>query len=181
MTERLGERAVVDGSLSDLARGVVGSEILRIAAEIRALKAKGAEICNLTVGDFDPAQFPVQAKLLTGVQEALAAGHTNYPPSDGMLSLREAVARFYERRLGLKYPVESVLITAGARPLLYGAYLTVLDRGDSVLYPVPSWNNNHYDICRARARSSCRSARPRTSFPPRTTCGRTWGAAGCAW
>ena len=144
LTGHLGEPRDVDASLSELARGVVGSEILRIAAEIRALKAKGAAICNLTVGDFDPAQFPVPAQLLDGVQQALRAGHTNYPPSDGMLVLREAVARFYERRLGLKYPVESVLITAGARPLLYGTYLTVLDRGDVVVYPVPSWNNNHY-------------------------------------
>ncbi|MES1206436.1 MAG: aminotransferase class I/II-fold pyridoxal phosphate-dependent enzyme [Pseudomonadota bacterium] len=144
LTGRLGDATTTDASLSELARGVVGSEILRIAADIRALKAKGAEICNLTVGDFDPAQFPVPARLLAGVQQALAAGHTNYPPSDGMPALREAVARFYERRLGLRYPVESVLITGGARPLLYGTYLTMLDRGDTVVYPVPSWNNNHY-------------------------------------
>jgi aspartate aminotransferase len=144
MAGRLGDAALLDASLSDLARGVVGSEILRLAAEPRALKAKGAAICNLTVGDFDPTQFPVPARLLTGVRDALLAGHTNYPPSDGMLPLREAVARMYERHLGLKYPVESVLITAGARPLLYGAYLTVLNPGDVVVYPVPSWNNNHY-------------------------------------
>jgi aspartate aminotransferase len=140
----LGEPAKVDASLSNLARGVVGSEILRIAAEIRALKAKGAAICNLTVGDFDPTYFPVPPSLLAGVRDALAAGHTNYPPSDGVLALREAVARFYARGLGLSYPVESVLITGGARPLLYGTYRTVLDPGDVVVYPVPSWNNNHY-------------------------------------
>src|SRR5215468_9566826 len=149
---KLGEAARVDASLSDLARGVIGSEILRIAAEIRALKAKGAEICNLTVGDFDPAQFPVPPALLEGVRAALAAGHTNYPPSDGVLALREAVARFYARGLGLAYPVESVLVTGGARPLLYGSYRTVLDPGDLVVYPVPSWNNNHYAyLCGAKA------------------------------
>ena len=82
--KKLGDPARVDASLSDLARGVVGSEILRIAAEIRALKAAGAEICNLTVGDFDPAQFPVPAALLEGMRAALAAGQTNYPPSDGV-------------------------------------------------------------------------------------------------
>jgi aspartate aminotransferase len=152
LLSKFGPPAATDASLSALARGVVGSEILRIAAEIRALKAKGAEICNLTVGDFDPAQFPVPPALLEGVRAALAAGHTNYPPSDGVLALREAVARFYERGLGLKYPVESVLITAGARPLLYGSYRTVLDPGDLVVYPVPSWNNNHYVyLCGARA------------------------------
>src|SRR5437764_617521 len=57
LTGKLGDPARVDASLSTLARGVVGSEILRIAAEIRARKAQGADICNLTVGDFDPAQF----------------------------------------------------------------------------------------------------------------------------
>src|SRR5262245_55400776 len=67
-----------DAGLSALARGVVGSEILRIAAEIRALKAKGAAICNLTVGDFDPAYFPIPPELLEGTRTALAEGHTNY-------------------------------------------------------------------------------------------------------
>src|SRR5450432_3052244 len=148
----LGEPATVDASLSDLARGVVGSEILRIAAAIRALKAQGAEICDLTVGDFDPTQFPAPVALLDGMRAALAAGQTNYPPSDGVVALREAVARYYAKHLGLDYPVESVLITGGARPLLYGSYLTVLDPGDAAVYPVPSWNNNHYAyLCGARA------------------------------
>ena len=151
---KLGDPARVDASLGDLARGVIGSEILRIAAEIRAMKsqAKGIEICNLTVGDFDPAQFPAPPALLDGMRAALAAGQTNYPPSDGVIGLREAVARFYGKHLGLSYPVESVLITGGARPLLYGSYRTVLDPGDAAVYPVPSWNNNHYAyLCGARA------------------------------
>jgi aspartate aminotransferase len=133
-----------DAGLSSLARGVIGSEILKIAAEIRALKAKGASICNLTVGDFDPAFFAIPTELLEGTRIALSEGHTNYPPSDGVMLLREAVVRFYDRSLGLKYPVESVLVAGGARPLLYGAYRTLLDPGDVVVYPVPSWNNNHY-------------------------------------
>lgn len=133
-----------DRGLSDLARGVVGSEILKIAAQIRALKAGGATICNLTVGDFDPNFFAIPQSLLEGTRIALAEGHTNYPPSDGVPVLREAVVRWYERALGLKYPVESVLIAGGARPLLYGSYRTLLDPGDVAVYPVPSWNNNHY-------------------------------------
>jgi aspartate aminotransferase len=86
------------------------------------------------------------------MRAALAAGQTNYPPSDGVIGLREAVARYYSKHLGLSYPVESVLITGGARPLLYGSYRTVLDPGDAAVYPVPSWNNNHYAyLCGARA------------------------------
>ena len=52
--------------------------------------------------------------------------------------------RLYARDLGLTYPVESVVIAAGARPLLYGAYRTLVDPGDIAIYPVPTWNNNHY-------------------------------------
>lgn len=133
-----------DAGLSALARGVTGSEILKIAAEIRSLKATGASICNLTVGDFDPAYFPIPEALLTGTRDALAEGHTNYPPSDGVLALREAVVRYYATELGVSYPVDSVLVTGGARPLLYGAYRTLVDPGDTVVYQVPSWNNNHY-------------------------------------
>lgn len=154
LTQRaaFGDAASLDAQLSDLARGVVGSEILKIAAQIRALKAKGADVCNLTVGDFDPTQFPIPDRLLENVRSALGAGHTNYPPSDGVPPLREAVARYYERELGLKYPVDSVLIAAGARPLLYGSFRTLLDPGDVVIYPVPSWNNNHYTwLVQARA------------------------------
>jgi aspartate aminotransferase len=139
-----GDAAKADAGLSSTARGVVGSEILKIAGEIRALKEKGETICNLTVGDFDPRYFPIPAELLDWTREALAEGHTNYPPADGVLPLRQAITRFYARELGLEYPVESVLVAGGARPLLYGAYKTLVDPGDVVVYAVPSWNNNHY-------------------------------------
>lgn len=129
---------------SQLAQTLVGSRILEIAAEIRELKAKGSTVCDLTVGDFAPAQFPIPAALLDGVRAALAAGQTNYPPSDGMPELRKAVQAFYEQRLGLKYPVESVLIASGARPILFGAYGVLVDPGETVIFPVPSWNNDAY-------------------------------------
>lgn len=127
-----------------MAQGLHGSSILRIAGEIRALKASGHDVCNLTVGDFDPQQFPPPPQLIADVATALREGHTNYPPSDGVLELRQAVTRYYEAELGLRYPVESVLIASGARPILYGSYATVLDPGDRVVFPVPSWNNEHY-------------------------------------
>jgi aspartate aminotransferase len=133
-----------DAGLSALARGVVGSEILRIAGEIRALQARGNPVCNLTIGDFDPRYFPIPAGLLDATRDALASGQTNYPPAEGILPLREEVVKLYARELGLDYPVESVVIAAGARPLLYGTYRTLVDPGDSAIYPVPTWNNNHY-------------------------------------
>lgn len=130
--------------ISTMAGGLVGSEILAIASDIRARVRDGVDICNLTVGDFSPTQFQVPTLLREGIEAALADGQTNYPPSNGILELREAVVRFYERELGLRYPLDSVLIASGARPCIYAGYRALVDGGDTVAYPVPSWNNNHY-------------------------------------
>ncbi len=130
--------------VSTMAAHLVGSEILKIAAEIRVLTRGGAKICNLTVGDFDPTQFPIPETLRTLVQQAYARGETNYPPADGVLDLRQAVQAYYRRELGLSYPLESILITGGARPVIYSIYRSLVDPGDRVVYPLPSWNNNHY-------------------------------------
>jgi aspartate aminotransferase len=132
------------GRVSDMAGGLVASEILKIAGEIRGLVRAGKSICNLTVGDFDPKQFPIPEKLRTGITKALEGGETNYPPSDGVLELRQSVQRLYERELSLVYPVESVLIAGGARPIIYAIYRALVNEGDRVVYPQPSWNNTHY-------------------------------------
>jgi aspartate aminotransferase len=130
--------------VATMADAVIGSEILKIAAEIRALREAGTDVCNLTVGDFDPAEFRIPRALEEGIEAALRRGETNYPPSNGVQPLRDAVRAFYERTLGLHFAPDSVLITSGSRPGIYGTYRTLVDPGDRVVYPVPSWNNNHY-------------------------------------
>jgi aspartate aminotransferase len=130
--------------VSEMAGSLVASEILKIAGQIRGLVQGGKSICNLTVGDFDPKQFPIPERLRSEIVKALDAGETNYPPSDGVLQLRQSVQRYYRRELGLEYPVESILIAGGARPLIYAIYRAVVDEGDRVVYPLPSWNNTHY-------------------------------------
>ena len=132
------------GRVSANAAGLVGSEILKIAADIRAAVARGDAVTNLTVGDFSPAEFRIPRALEDGIAAAYARGETNYPPSDGVLGLRQALATFYAERLGLAYPMPSILVAGGGRPLIYGAYRALVDPGDRVVYPVPSWNNNHY-------------------------------------
>jgi aspartate aminotransferase len=131
-------------ALSSLARGLVGSEILKIAGEIRALSDKGRDICNLTVGDFAPKEFRIPYRLNELIAEALAAGETNYPPADGVKELRQAVVRFYKDAFNLTYPLESTLIAGGSRPVIFAAYASIVDPGDRVIFPTPSWNNNHY-------------------------------------
>lgn len=130
--------------ISTMAGQLVGSEILRIAAEIRALVRQGMDVCNFTVGDFAPDQFPIPTPLREGIHQALDRNETNYPPANGIPELREALQRFYVRELGLQYPVESFLVGSGARPLIYSAYRAIINPEDVVIYPVPSWNNNHY-------------------------------------
>ncbi len=137
--------------LGAMASGLIGSEILKIAGDVRAMKRSGKPMCDLTVGDFSPREFRIPRILEEGIAAALAAGQTNYPPSDGILELRQAVQALYARALHLEYPVEGVLIAGGARPVIWSVYSAVLDAGDRVVYPVPSWNNNHYaHMCGAR-------------------------------
>jgi aspartate aminotransferase len=130
--------------LSSLAAGLTGSEILKIAGQIRELCAAGRDVCNLTVGDFSPTEFRIPQELERAIVDCLHAGETNYPPSDGTMELRRAVATLYHDELGLDYDVKSVLIAGGARPIIYAAYAATVDPGDKVVYPIPSWNNNHY-------------------------------------
>jgi aspartate aminotransferase len=132
------------GRPSALASSLVGSEILKIAADVRALAADGRDICNLTVGDFSPSEFRIPGQLERGIVEALHRGETNYPPSDGILPLREAVRAFYRRDLGFTPDLASVIVTGGSRPGIYATYRALVDPGDRVVYPTPSWNNNHY-------------------------------------
>jgi len=127
-----------------LAEGLIGSPILKIAGEVRALAAEGKTICNLTVGDFAPSEFPIPELLSRALVRAVQRGETNYPPSNGMPALRKAIASFNERRLGLKTPADSMLIASGARPVIYAAYRITTDPGERVVFPVPSWNNAHY-------------------------------------
>jgi aspartate aminotransferase len=140
----LADREQSERALSALARELIGSEILSIAAQIRAKVAAGESILNFTVGDYSPKEFPIPQTLLRAIKEALDAGHTNYPPSDGVLELRKAVVRHYQRKLFLDYPLESCVIAGGARPAIYAAYRAVVNPGERVIYPIPSWNNNHY-------------------------------------
>lgn len=135
---------ITDRSLSKLAQGLVGSEVLKVAGEVRALKRSGRSVTDLTVGDFSPAEFRIPAGLEALIAEKLANGQTNYPPSDGTLELRESVVELFRRELQLDYPIESTLIAGGSRPIIYAAYAATVDRGDKVIYPTPSWNNNHY-------------------------------------
>ncbi len=131
-------------ALTRTAREMQGSMILGIAAEVRALAAGGTPVCNLTVGDFDPKQFPIPTEL----RDATVAGYdgfqTNYPPSEGIPELRAAVCAWYRRALGIDVSPDWVVVASGARPVMYATYRLFLEPGDTLVFAVPSWNNGYY-------------------------------------
>jgi len=130
--------------VSKLAQGVIGSEIVKLAAEVNEKIKQGEKIYNLTVGDFNPTEFPIPDELKQYIINAYSANLTNYPPADGVLELREAVSNLLKQRQGINYKPEEILIAAGARPIIYSIFKALVDEGDSVIFAVPSWNNNHY-------------------------------------
>jgi len=130
--------------LSHLSHTLIGSEIVKLGGEIRERIRQGEHIYNFTVGDFDPHIFPIPQELEDAIVEAYRNKFTNYPPGEGSLELREAVSHFAKSYQGLEYNTDEILIASGGRPLIYAFFRAVVDKGDKVIYAVPSWNNNHY-------------------------------------
>jgi aspartate aminotransferase len=136
------ERAL---KVSQMAETLVASEIIKLAGEINEKIKNGEQIYNLTIGDFDPKVFPIPKELEEEIIKAYQEGNTNYPPADGLLETRKAIAKFLLDKEGIDYnPANEILMAAGARPLIYAVYQTIVHPGDTVVFPVPSWNNNHY-------------------------------------
>ena len=130
--------------ISKLAQNLIGSEIIKIGNQVNDLKAQGAEIANLTIGDLNSNIYPIPAELKEEIQKAYQNNLTNYPPANGLLSLRKSIAKDLKNRWNLDYSADEILVAGGSRPLIYATFKTIVDDGDKVVYPIPSWNNNHY-------------------------------------
>ncbi|MBV4356321.1 pyridoxal phosphate-dependent aminotransferase [Pinibacter aurantiacus] len=151
--------------LSVLAEGLIGSEIVRLGNEINDRIRKGEKIYNYTIGDFDPSIFPIPKELETLIIESYQKHYTNYPPADGILELRESVLAFLQKHEGLQYSNNEILIASGGRPLIYTTFKILVDKGDKVIYAVPSWNNNHYTNLN-QAEHCVVEATPENNFMP---------------
>lgn len=129
---------------SQLAETLIGSEIVKLGGEIREKIKQGEKIYNFTIGDFDPEIFPIPKTLETEITEAYRRHFTNYPAAEGNADLREAIAAFLKQKEKLVYRPSEILVASGGRPLIYAFFRTIADKGDKIIYAVPSWNNNHY-------------------------------------
>ncbi len=130
--------------LSHLAGTLVGSEIVNLGNAISERIRNGEKIYNFTIGDFDPAEFPIPTELEALIIESYQQRNTSYPAAEGVLDLRKAVSSFIKEWEGLEYAPNEIQIASGGRPLIYTIFKAIVDKGDKVIYGVPSWNNNHY-------------------------------------
>ena len=167
MNSELTNAAAID-LCSHMAENLIPSEIIKLGNEINAKIKQGEKIYNLTIGDFDPKIFGIPPELTEYIIDAYRKGHTNYPMANGMLELRSVLSKYISSKLNLTYSTDEILISAGARPIIYSIYKTIIDPGDKVIFATPSWNNNHY--CHLSAAQKIElEVGPEQNFMPRAS------------
>ncbi|HNH26536.1 MAG TPA: pyridoxal phosphate-dependent aminotransferase [Anaerolineales bacterium] len=113
------------------------SATVSLTDRILALKASGKTIISLQVGDPDFGTHPAIAEVAL---KAMQEGQTHYGPSNGTLELRKAIAHKLQRDEGISYdPNTEILVTNGGIHAYYTAMQSILNPGDDVLIPDPSW------------------------------------------
>jgi aspartate aminotransferase len=115
----------------------IGTETaFEVLARARALEAQGHEMIHLEIGepDFDTPDNVKEAAI-----KALRAGYTHYGPSAGLPEFRSAIAEYISKDRGVKVEPEQVVVTPGAKPIIFFTALSLLDPGDEVIYPNPGF------------------------------------------
>jgi aspartate aminotransferase len=107
-----------------------------VLAKARALEAQGRKIIHLEIGEPD---FDTPAHIKDAAADALKAGFTHYVPAPGLPELREAAGEFFGRTGRPRYAADEVIITPGAKPIMFYAILATCDEGDEVIYPDPGF------------------------------------------
>jgi len=130
--------------LSHLAETLIGSEIVKLGNAINERIRNGETIYNFTIGDFNPSEFPIPVELEQLIIEAYQQKKTSYPAAEGILDLRKSISQFIQDWEGLHFTPAEIQVASGGRPLIYALFKVIVDKGDKVVYGVPSWNNNHY-------------------------------------
>jgi aspartate aminotransferase len=115
----------------------IGTETaFEVAARARALEATGRSVIHLEIGEPD---FDTPANIREAAKRALDAGYTHYPPYFGLPALREAIAADAQARKGFPVDPGHVVITPGAKPIMFYAMLALVEAGDEVIVPDPGY------------------------------------------
>ncbi|HEY3735028.1 MAG TPA: pyridoxal phosphate-dependent aminotransferase [Streptosporangiaceae bacterium] len=107
-----------------------------VLARAKAIEAAGGKIIHLEIGEPD---FPTPRHIVDAAVEALQAGQTHYVPAPGVPPLREAVTAFLEKTGRMRVTPDRVIVTPGAKPIMFFVILALCGEGDEVLYPDPSF------------------------------------------
>ena len=108
-----------------------------VLAKAKALEAKGRKIIHLEIGEPD---FDTPVNIREAAKKALDEGYTHYNPSPGYPDLRQAIADDINARRGVNYyDLENVVVTPGAKPIMFFSMLATVDPGDEVIYPNPGF------------------------------------------
>jgi aspartate aminotransferase len=107
-----------------------------VLAKAKELEAAGRTVIHLELGEPD---FPTPPYIVDAAIDALRAGYTHYVPTPGILPLRESVSAFLEKSGRLRAPADRVIVTPGAKPIMFFTILALCEEGDEVLYPDPGF------------------------------------------
>lgn len=108
-----------------------------VLVRARALEAQGKNIVHLEIGEPD---FDTPQNIIDAAKTALDNGFTHYGPSNGLLQTREAIANYINRKRGMEiYNANEIVVTPGAKPILFYGMMAVIDEGDEVIYPNPGF------------------------------------------
>jgi len=107
-----------------------------VLAKAKALEKQGREIVHLEIGEPD---FDTPNNIKEAAIKALKAGYTHYVPAAGILELREAIAEHLSKSRGINVSPDEVVVTPGAKPIIFLSILACVEPGDEVLYPNPGF------------------------------------------
>lgn len=124
-------------NLSQLLSSIPPSATLAVNDKAKALKAAGRDVISLAGGDPD---FDTPPTIVEAAIAALQAGDTHYPPSRGTVALRRAVADKCAREYGMEVdPARQVLVSPGAKFLIYATMAALTNPGDEIIIFEPYW------------------------------------------
>jgi len=122
--------------LADRARRMGTETAFEVLAKARKLEAEGKTIIHLQIGEPD---FTTPKNICDAGIKSIQNGDTHYTPAAGILELRQAIVDYIKKTRGVEYSPENVVVTPGAKPIMFFTILALIGKGDEVIYPNPGF------------------------------------------
>jgi len=107
-----------------------------VLAKAKALEKQGKDVVHLEIGEPD---FDTPKNIKEAAIKAINSGYTHYGPSAGIPELREAIAQYISKTRGINVEADEVVVTPGAKPIMFFSILALVNPGEEVLYPNPGF------------------------------------------